>query len=70
MNEIKRETLREVLMRRDGLTNEEVDEVIEQALEDLRALFTKETGLDEVEFFMEEYFGLEPDYLEELLEML
>lgn len=63
------ESIKKVLMRRDGISAEEADELIEDALEDLRCC------LDEGDFFgaeevCETHFGLEPDYLDELMGML
>lgn len=54
------ETLKQVLMRRDGLTEAEADEAIEDArLQVMR-------GADPEEVLYEE-FGLEPDYFWELV---
>lgn len=58
------QTLKEVLMERDGITSEEADREIEDAKIDLSEAISE--GEDGVEF-MEERFGLEPDYLAELL---
>jgi hypothetical protein len=54
-------TLKEVLMKRDGLSSDEADELIQEASDEFYA------RLDEGEMpfdICEEYFGLEPDYLE------
>jgi hypothetical protein len=57
------ETIKEVLMRRDGMSAEEADDLINQAKEDmLDRLDAGEMPLD----ICEEWFGLEPDYLDEL----
>jgi len=60
------ETIKEVLVRRDGISPEEADMLIENAKEDLNCY------LDEGDFFAAEnicyeHFRLEPDYLIELL---
>ena len=58
------ESLKQVLMRRDGMTSEEADEAIAACKEDMMARI----GEGELPFdILEEHFGLEPDYLEELL---
>jgi len=58
------QSLKKVLMERDGLTSKEADEQIEEAREELhRRIDEGETPFD----FMEDEFGLEPDYLEDLL---
>ena len=58
------ESIQEVLMKRDGITKEEADNLVRAAKEDLIE------RLDEGEMpydICEEWFGLEPDYLEQLL---
>ena len=54
-----RETFDEVLQRRDDYTQEEVDEARQEILERIAA---GEDGFD----IIDEY-GLEPDYLEDLI---
>lgn len=57
-------SLKKVLMERDGLTEEEALEAIAECREDFNARLKEgEMPYD----IMEEYFGLEPDYLDELL---
>lgn len=61
MNKIVR-----ILMKRDGMTYEEADNLIDEAKEALQ------NYLDEGDSFgaenvCEEFFGLEPDYLYELI---
>jgi hypothetical protein len=51
-------------MKRDGMSEEEADILIEDARQDL--LERCDTGEDCYDI-CQEYFGLEPDYLEELL---
>jgi len=55
--------LKSVLMKRDGLTSKEADREIEDASTELmERLQEGESPYD----FMEERFGLEPDYLMDL----
>jgi len=54
------ETLKQVLMRRDGLTSEQADEQIAEARE---AIFFGE----DPEEVLEDWFGLEPDYIFDLI---
>ena len=58
----KPETIKQVLMRRDGLSADEADELIEYAKECIA------DGEDPEEVCLEE-FGLEPDYALELLDL-
>ena len=58
------QTIKEILMERDGIEDYEADSLIEDAREDLAE------RLEDGEMPMEicsEWFGLEPDYIEELL---
>ena len=54
-----RETFDEVLQRRDGYTQEEVDETRQEILE---RIADGEDGFD-----INDEYGLEPDYLEDLI---
>jgi len=63
---MSQETIKEILMRRDGMTEGEAIDLIQQARLDL------EEGVSEGEpdyDICEKWFGLEPDYLDELLYM-
>jgi len=57
-------TLKQIIMRDEGLTSDQADKRLEQARRDIMERI--ECG--ELPFdFMEEEFGLEPDYLDDLL---
>ena len=58
------ETIKEVLMRRDSLTSEEADILIAEARDDLYDRLEKGENLED---FCEEWFGLEPDYIDDLI---
>jgi len=60
------ESIKQVLMRRDGMESHEADSLIEEAKETLQA-YIEEGDLFGAEDICNEYFGLEPDYLMELL---
>lgn len=58
------DSLKQVLMRRDELTEAEADAQIAEAREDLyERLENGETPMD----ICEEWFGLEPDYMMDLM---
>ena len=57
-------SIKKVLIERDGMTETEADELINEAQEDLEERISK--GEDAFNI-CEEYFGLEPDYLDELI---
>lgn len=58
------EKIADILVRRDGLSKQEADKRVKEArLELLKRVEEGEMPMD----FCEEEFGLEPDYLDELL---
>lgn len=59
------ETIKDILMRRDGMTEGEAQNLITDAKNDLDERISNgdPTAYD----ICEEYFGLEPDYIDELL---
>lgn len=65
MNEIV-----EILMHRDGISEIEAYNVIEECIAELRDAFRRGTDLNEYEDIVAYHLGLEPDYLEFLLEYL
>ena len=58
------ETIKQVLMRRDGMTEEEAELLIADAREDLNYRLSLGKMPDDI---CEEWFGLEPDYIFDLL---
>lgn len=54
------ETIKQILMRRDGMTATDADDLINEA----RGAVAEGQDPEEV---CEEYFGLDPDYIWELL---
>jgi hypothetical protein len=60
------ESIKQILMRRDGVSSSTADEMIEAAMDDLQYYLS----IDDQESaynICQEHFGLEPDYLDELL---
>jgi hypothetical protein len=62
------ETIKEVLMRRDGMDGDEADLLIRDCKEVIREAIELQ-DLEMAEGAIQDYFGLEPDYLMELLEV-
>ena len=60
------ETIKQVLMHRDGLSEWEAQDKIEEAREQLQE-YLAEGDMQAAEDICQEYFGLEPDYIMELL---
>jgi len=61
------ETIKQVLIRRDGMDPDEAEALIEEAVEELRA---SDMNILDAEQICQDYFGLEPDYLMELINRL
>jgi len=57
-------TIKEILIKRDGLSADEADELILEAKEDFEYCLAQ-GDMDGAENICEVHFGLEPDYLEE-----
>lgn len=60
------ETIKQVLMRRDGMSASEANELIREAKAQLRE-YLEAGDTESAHYICEEFFGLEPDYLFELL---
>ena len=58
------DTIKQVLMRRDHMSAEEADDLIQQAIEDLHEQLAEGEMPEDI---CMEWFGLEPDYIFELL---
>ncbi len=63
---IKMDSLKKVLMDRDDMTEKETDEAIQEA-KDLMNEYLENDDMCSAFDVCEEMFGLEPDYLEDLL---
>ena len=64
--ESKMGTIKDVLMNRDKMTSTEADQLIQEAKQDLsNRLFAGETPSN----ICEEWFGLEPDYIVQLMHL-
>lgn len=60
------ENLKTVLMRRDNMNEQEALDLIQNAREDLHDRLAADEFVDDSDF-MAEWFGLEPDYIMELI---
>ena len=58
--------IKKVLMKRDGMSSEEADNLIDEAREALQNYLNEGDSFG-AENVCEEFFGLEPDYLDELI---
>ena len=60
------EKVKDVLMRRDGISEDEADDLIRDFKEELDMVLSGKSDADPDDL-IREYFGLEPDYLMEFL---
>lgn len=60
-------SIKKVLMSRDNMTSEEADELIADFKKEFDEVVYSGGGYEEAVYLIEEWFGLEPDYLEELI---
>jgi len=63
---VESETIKEVLMRRDDMSAEDADDLIAEAKEELECCLD-DRDFDAADNVAADFFGLEPDYLMELL---
>jgi len=63
-----RKTLKQVLMDRDGLAEMEAEDQIQEAFNAMHD-YLAEDDLKSAENVCTEYFGLEPDYLDDLINL-
>ncbi len=55
--------IEEILMRRDGINREEARNLIERCQEEINDIIEYEGTLEAVEYAIEDWLGLEPDYV-------
>ena len=60
------ESIKQILIRRDGLNAAEADQVIDEALNELDDC---DMNIKDVEDILKYHFSLEPDYLFQLLDL-
>jgi len=58
--------IKEILMKRDGMSPEEAQDLIDEASDQMHA-YLDEGNIMAAEDVCDEFFGLEPDYLFELI---
>jgi len=60
-------SIKSILMKRDGMTESEADDLISEA-KDMLQQYIMEGDLSSAEDVCADYFGLEPDYIFDLLD--
>jgi hypothetical protein len=67
---MKRKSLKEVIMERDCLSEDAADELIEACRAEIMERIADPATCDEMPYdILQEYFGLEPDYLDDIIEL-
>ena len=61
-----KENIKDILIKRDNMSPEDADELIAQAKEAIEEYLDND-DMESAYNVCEEYFGLEPDYLDELI---
>ena len=59
-------SIKEIIMQRDSLSDKEAVKLIEEAREQMHR-YLQQGDMDSAYHICEEYFGLEPDYLTQLM---
>lgn len=64
----RRESIKEVLIRRDGMDPADAEDLINEAREELLSFMDEGNfSYEDAAQIVEDYFGLEPDYLDDLI---
>ena len=61
------ESIKDTLMKRDGLSEEEAQEQVDMVTQDVSESIMTAGSLEDIEDIVMNDLGLEPDYLEEIL---
>lgn len=67
MKENKMRNVKQILIERDGMTEQEADALIADYKRDFQQVLDDGGDYEEACMLMEDYFGLEPDYIEEFI---
>jgi len=62
-----RRTIKQILIERDGMSEREADHLINQAKDDLHNRLNSPSDYDNAFDICADWFGLEPDYIMELM---
>ena len=58
-----------ILMERDDMSQEDAEDLLNEAREEANNLLEQDAGILEIEDILYSYFGLEPDYIFDLIEL-
>lgn len=58
-----------ILMERDNMSQEDAEDLLNEAKDEAQEVLENDGGLDEIEDILKDYFGLEPDYIFDLVDL-
>ena len=59
----------EILMERDNMSQEEAEDLLDDAREEAQNVLEEDGSLEDIEDILSSYFGLEPDYIFDLIDL-
>jgi len=59
----------EILMERDNMSKEDAEDLLNEARAEAQEVLENDGGLYEIENILKDYFGLEPDYIFEIIDL-
>jgi hypothetical protein len=62
-------TIIEVLMERDNMSQEDAEDLLNEAKEEACNIIEEDGSLEDIEQILMDYFSLEPDYIFELIDI-
>lgn len=62
-------TIVKILMERDNMSQEDAEDLLVEAKAEADYYLENDGDLDDIEFVLRDYFGLEPDYIFDLIDL-
>lgn len=62
-------TIVKILMKRDNMSQEEAEDLLDDAKDEAQSLLEEDGSLEDIECILMDYFGLEPDYIFDLIDL-
>ena len=59
----------EILMERDNMSKEDAEDLLNEARAEAQEVLENDGGIYEIENILKDYFGLEPDYIFEIIDL-
>ena len=58
-----------ILMERDNMSQEDAENLLDEARDEAEMMLEEDCGLMDIEDLLMDYFGLEPDYIFDLIKL-